>query len=582
MIAKILRIVPEPYSRLVPGYLAMIVLFALAQSIAYVLLVPLLEAVFSGDLASAWRWTGWIALAVALVCVGGYRHAVIGIRIGTGMMHALQTRLGDHIAALPLGWFEQSTAGRVSRLVSSSVREAMGVFAHLLAPLLTGILVPVGVALGMLLIDPRISLAMLVSAPLLYLINRWGQGVYSRAEARAHAAAEEANSRVIEFAQAQPVLRAFSTDGAVNSGLRIALAEQRTVGRRLVWATVPGLVLFSFCVQLTFVALVYLVVTLAAGGELSVPAAIALIAVSSRFIDPLTQVADLTTAMRGAANAADRITELLETPTIDEAAEDVVPEGATVRFTDVAFAYDSGDSVIDGVSFTVPAGTTTALVGPSGSGKTTLLRLASRFYDVQGGAIEVGGHVLADYPSGTLMEQFSLVFQDVYLFHQSIEENVRIGRPDAADDDLRRAAEIARVDEIVERLPDGWATNVGEGGTALSGGERQRISIARALLKDAPIVLLDEATSALDPQNEAAVVRGLHELTREKTVIVVAHRLSTIQHADQILFLDAGRIVERGTHEELLAAGGRYAAFWNERSRASGWHLAPSAVEGVR
>jgi ATP-binding cassette subfamily B protein len=172
------------------------------------------------------------------------------------------------------------------------------------------------------------------------------------------------------------------------------------------------------------------------------------------------------------------------------------------------------------------------------------------------------------------------VFQDVYLFHQSIAENVRIGRADATDDELALAAATARVDEIVERLPDGWDSNVGEGGTALSGGERQRVSIARALLKDAPIVLLDEATSALDPQNEAAVVRGIHELTRDKTVMVVAHRLATIQHADQILFLDRGRIVERGTHQELLDLGGRYADFWNERSRASGWHLAPA--EAVR
>jgi ATP-binding cassette subfamily B protein len=179
------------------------------------------------------------------------------------------------------------------------------------------------------------------------------------------------------------------------------------------------------------------------------------------------------------------------------------------------------------------------------------------------------------------MRQFALVFQNVYLFHQSIRENVRIGRTDAPDVKITQAATVARLDEVVERLPDGWDSNVGEGGAVLSGGERQRVSIARALLKDAPIVLLDEATSALDPENEAAVVRGIHELTRDKTVIVVAHRLATIQHADQILFLDRGRIVERGTHTELLAAGGRYAAFWNERSRAAGWRLAPT-TEAVR
>ncbi|MFF3027168.1 ABC transporter ATP-binding protein [Microbacterium sp. NPDC057944] len=576
MIRKVLRLVPDPYRGMIPLYLVTIVVFALAQSAAYVLLMPLLEALFRGDLGAAWGWTAGVAAAVVVVFLCGYRQSVLGLRIGTGMMHSLQTRLGDHIATLPLGWFGSATAGRVSRLISSSVKDAMGVFAHLLTPLLTGVLVPAGVAVGMLFLDARVSLAMVVSAPLLYLVNRWGQGVYSRAETRAHTAAEESNSRVIEFAQAQPVLRAFGAATTGNRGLQKALTAQRRVGRGLVFASVPGLVVFSFLVQLTFIALVYLVVSFASGGTLSVPAAIALIAVSSRFIDPLNQAAELSTAVRGAANAADRITELLDTPTLPESDSPVQPADAGVRFDDVRFAYDTGEPVIDGVSFTVPAGTTTALVGPSGSGKTTLLRLASRFYDVGAGRIEVGGHAISEYSSTTLMEQFSLVFQDVYLFHQSIAENVRIGRADASAADLARAAEVARVDEIIERLPDGWDTNVGEGGTSLSGGERQRVSIARALLKDAPIVLLDEATSALDPQNEAAVVRGIHELTRDKTVMVVAHRLSTIQHADQILFLDQGRIVERGTHDELLAAGGRYADFWNERSRASGWHLVPA------
>lgn len=573
MIRKVLDLVPAAQRSLIPRYLIVILIYALAQSLAYVLLVPLLESLFSGDLGSAWRWTAGIAAAVSTVFLCGYWQSVMGLRLGTGMMHSLQTRLGDHIAALPLGWFGSATAGRVSRLVSSSVKETMGVFAHLLTPLITGVIVPVGVAIGMLFIDPRVSLAMLISAPVLFLINRWGQGVYSRAESRAHAAAEESNSRVIEFAQLQPVLRAFQASGAGNRGLQRAFAAQRSTGRGLVLASIPGLVLFSLLVQLTFIALVFLVVSFADGGSLSVPAAIALIAVSSRFIDPLNQAAELATAVRGAANSADRITELLATETLDESDSKQQPNEASVTFTDVSFAYDGGNNVIDNVTFTVPAGTTTAIVGPSGSGKTTLLRLASRFYDVTGGAICLGAQPLAEYSSATLMAQFSLVFQDVYLFNQTIEENVRIARPDTDEDTLGRAAAVAHVDEIVDRLPDGWHTMVGEGGTSLSGGERQRVSIARALLKDAPIVLLDEATSALDPQNEAAVVRGIHELTRDKTVIVVAHRLHTIQHADQILFLDRGRVLERGTHEQLLELRGRYAAFWNERARASGWHL---------
>lgn len=580
MIRKLLGMIPEAQRGAVAPYLSMIVMYALAQSLAYVMLVPLLDAVFQQNFATAWYWTLGIAAAVLIVFLSGYRQAVIGLGIATGLMHSLQTRLGDHIATLPLGWFGSATAGRVSRLVSSSVKEAMGVFAHLLTPLITGVLVPCGVALGMLFVDPRVSLAMLISAPVLFLVNKWGQGLYTRAEAKAHSAAEVSNSRVIEFAQVQPVLRAFGAANSGKDGMREAFAMQRRSGRAMVLASIPGLVLFSLLVQLTFIALVYLVVTFASDGTLSPAAAIALIAVSSRFIDPLNQAAELATAVRGAANAADRITEILDTKALPESTDTREPSAHSVTFESVSFAYADDSQAIQDVSFTVPAGTTTAIVGPSGSGKTTLLRLAARFYDVTSGTIRIGDRGIAEYSSGTLMEQFSLVFQQVYLFNQSIAENVRLGRPDASEDMLAMAAQVSRVDEIIERLPEGWETNVGEGGAALSGGERQRVSIARALLKDAPIVLLDEATSALDPRNEAAVVRSIHELTRDKTVIVVAHRLQTIQHADQILFLDHGRIIERGTHHELLKLNGRYADFWNERSRASGWHLA-ATTEGT-
>jgi ATP-binding cassette subfamily B protein len=233
--------------------------------------------------------------------------------------------------------------------------------------------------------------------------------------------------------------------------------------------------------------------------------------------------------------------------------------------------------VLRGVSLTVPARTMTALVGPSGSGKTTVTRVIARFFDVGAGAVRIGGADVRDLGTERVMSLVSPVFQDVYLFDVTIAENIRIGRPDAGDDEVRRAARLARVDEIVERLPDGWDTRVGEGGAMLSGGERQRVSIARAILKDAPIVLLDEATAALDPENEAAVQDALAALTADRTLLVIAHRLPTIAAADQIAFLDGGRITERGTHAELLARGGRYADFWRQRSRAQGWRLARAA-----
>ncbi|MEU8896796.1 ABC transporter ATP-binding protein [Nocardia sp. NPDC048505] len=576
MIRKVLGLIPAEFAALTPKLFAAIVAQALSQAAAYLLLVPVLEALFDNDLGRAWLWTLGVVVAVAGVVVFGYQQAAIGLRIGVGMQRGLQTRIGDHLNALPLGWFEQRDAGPLSRLVVEQVREIQGLVAYLLAKVLTGIIVPLGVALGMLFIDWRIAAAMLLAAPVLYLVNGLANRAYVRADQRLHAAAAEADSRVIEFAQAQPVLRAFGAIGRGNRGLDTALAGQRAAGLRMIVASVPALIVFALCVQAVFLVLVYLAVNQVTGGTISAAVAIALIAVSSRFIEPLNQAAQVGNALRSAASASDRITELLAEPTLAEASAPVTPGAPTVTFENVEFGYRPGEPVLSDLSFTVPAGTTTAIVGPSGSGKTTLLRLVARFYDVSTGRVEVGGHDVREQPSATLLRQLSLVFQNVYLFDRSVADNIRIGKPEATDDELRRVAAAARVDEIVERLPDGFDAQVGEGGAALSGGERQRVSIARALLKDAPIVLLDEATSALDPHSEAVVVRGVHEVTRGKTVLVVAHRLATIAHADQILFLDGGRIVERGTHEELLAREGRYAAFWNERSRATGWHLEPA------
>nr|WP_244970211.1 ABC transporter ATP-binding protein [Nocardia cerradoensis] len=562
--------------RYVPRHLALIGAGALGQIAAYLLLIPVLQALFDGDFGRAWRWTAWLALAVVVASVCSYQQLLVGLRIGVGMLRGVQTRLGDHLSTLPLGWFATANAGSLSRMVVGGVREILSVVNYLLAPVLTAVLVPVGVAIGVAFIDWRIALVMLVSLPVLLLVSSWANNSYTRADRRLDAAAAEANSRVVEFAQAQPVLRAFGAVGAGNRALTRALRDQEAASKRMIVASVPGLMVFALCVQIVFLIVVSVVVARGTGGDLSIPATIALIAVTSRFIEPINRAAQLSTAIRSAGDAADRITDFLSEHDLAEATEPVTPGAPEIVFNDVEFGYREGEKVIDGVSFTVPSGTTTAIVGPSGGGKTTLLKLASRFYDVGSGSITVGGHDVRRQPSETLLRQVSLVFQDVYLFDETISDNIRIGNPDATAEQVRRAGEIARVDEIVDRLPDGWDSAVGEGGAALSGGERQRVSIARALLKDAPIVLLDEATSALDPHSESAVVRGIHELTRDKTVVVVAHRLDTIAHADQILFVEAGRIVERGTHAELLELGGRYAGFWSERSRATGWHLVPA------
>ncbi|WP_040788627.1 ABC transporter ATP-binding protein [Nocardia paucivorans] len=573
MIRKLFGLVPPEYTRLTPRFFAVILAQALCQAAAYVLLVPVLEALFEDELTAVWGWIAALVVAVAAMGVFTYLQTTIGLRIAVGMQGGLQTRLGDHLNELPLGWFETRSAAPLSRTAVENVREIQGAVAYLVPKVLTSVLVPLGVAVGMLFVDWRISATMLIAALMLLLVNRLGERSYLRADARMHEAATEVDARVVEFAQVQPVLRSFGAVGSANRALDTALERQKSALVGGVFSAVPGLIAFAVVVQAVFLVLTYIAVGRATGGDISVVAAIALIAVASRFVEPLNQAAQLGTALRSAGSAVDRVTALLAEPVLPESVTEVRPGPPEVVFEDVSFEYRPGKPVLSGLSFRVPPGTTTALVGPSGAGKTTVLRLAARFYDVGSGSVRVGGHDVRQQPSRTLLGQLSLVFQNVYLFNRSIAENIRVGRPSASDEEVRRAGEAVGVDEIVQRLSDGYDTAVGEGGATLSGGERQRVSIARALLKDAPIVLLDEATSALDPHSEEVVVRGVRELTRDKTVIVVAHRLATIAHADQILFLDGGRVVEQGTHAELLELGGRYADFWNERSRAGGWRL---------
>jgi ATP-binding cassette, subfamily B, bacterial IrtB/YbtQ len=288
---------------------------------------------------------------------------------------------------------------------------------------------------------------------------------------------------------------------------------------------------------------------------------LAVLILAARCADPLLSLSDLGGQLRAARAELDRLDAVLRAEPLPEPREPVRPRRHDLEFASVVFGH-GGRPVIDGVSLSVPEGRRLAVVGPSGAGKSTLLHLVARFHDVDGGAVRLGGVDVRSVPTEVLMERIAVVFQDVHLFAGTIEENVRLGRPGATDAQVRAAAAAARLDEVVGRLPEGWATEVGEGGALLSGGERQRVSIARALLKDAPVVLLDEVTSALDPVNEAAVHEGVERLLAGRTVVMVAHRLRTVRGADHIVFLDGGRIVEEGDHEGLLRRGGRYADFW--------------------
>jgi len=572
MITKLFRLL-GPEARPVRTALIGIVAGAILQGIGFVLIVPILDALFDGDTGRAWTWTAALAAVTVVYSIVHYTTQLTSYRAAVALARGLYTKLGDHIATLPLGWFSTNPVGKLGRLTSKGVIDVMGVPAHLLRPVVTAVVTPATVVVLMLLFDWRLALVAAITAPVAAVVYRWAGSLVRRADVRADAAAADSGERIVEFAQNQAVLRAFGRHVDGNQTLDDALVEHRNAGRALMVTAVPGVIAFAVVVQAAFVLIIVAGVNLTLDGDLGAAELIALLVLATRYTEPLALAADLGGSLRMAASSLERMETLLDTPAIKEPSTSQIPVDNGIEFEHVSFGYDH-TKVIDDVTFAVPAGTMTALVGPSGSGKTTLTRLVARLWDVDTGTVRIGGANVRDLTTADLMSRLAMVFQETYLFDGTIADNLRLARADATDTELADVATQAQLDEVIARLPGGWNARVGEGGSSLSGGERQRVAIARALLKKSPILLLDEATAALDPANEVAVQNTIASLRRDRTIIVIAHRLQTVVAADQIIVLDDGRIAERGTHDELLAHNGRYAAFWNERTRASGWRLA--------
>lgn len=578
MIRTWLSLVPAQRRNRVITYTVLALVSVVVRAVATVLLVPLVGALFGDAPQRALVWLGWLTAATVTGWAIDTATARIGFDLGFAVLDHSQHDVADRLPGVRLDWFTAEHTATARQAIAATGPELVGLVVNLLTPLISAVLLPAAIAVVLLPVSWQLGAAALGGLPLL-LGALWASARLAR---RADVAAAQANSalteRIIEFARTQQALRAARRVEPARSLVGDALAAQHGATMRLLSMQVPGQLLFSLASQLALILLAGATTALTLNGTLTVAEAVALIVVIVRYLEPFTTISELAPALESTRATLENIRSVLTAPLMNAGGATLAGTAAPrIEFDDVVFRYPAVDGatdlVLDGVSFALEPGSTTAIVGPSGSGKSTILALIAGLHQPTGGRVLIDGVDAATLDAEARRAAASVVFQHPYLFHGSIRDNVFAGDPGAGDERFARAVALARVDELVAQLPDGADTVVGEAGSALSGGERQRVSIARALLKPAPILLVDEATSALDTENEAAVVDALTADPHARTQVIVAHRLASIRHADRVLFLDNGRVAEDGTVDELLAAGGRFDEFWRQQHEAAEWRI---------
>ena len=547
-------------------------LFAALQFAALFIVV---EALVSDNRDRRFIWISLGIMAVSLVgrIITTYFSTMEQTETGYCMVAEKRIHIGDRLRYIPMGYFNKNSIGNITAIVTTTLGDVENSAARVLVSVLGGFFNSVALVIVLLVFDWRIGLIAAIGV-LLYLVaaelalrkSACLSGVRQHTQ-------ESLVESVLEYIQGMGIVKAFGMEKDSTQSIDSAIKASCRDNLKLTKASVPYDALKQVVVRVFSVLLPLASIYFWLNASLSLAYGVILVVASFMVFNDLENAGNMASLLQMLAASMDMANSIDDTPVMDEKGADVVPASSKIIFDNVDFSY-ADRKILDHVSFTIPAGTTTAIVGPSGSGKTTMCNLIARFWDVDAGRITVGGKDVRDFKLDSLMKNISMVFQNVYLFADSIENNIKFGCPDATHEQVIEAAKKACCHEFISALPDGYDAVIGEGGGTLSGGEKQRISIARTILKDAPIIILDEATSSVDPENEEELQRAIAELTHDKTIIMIAHRLKTVRGADQILVLDDSHIVQSGTHAELIQQKGLYADFVSARQEAIGWKLA--------
>lgn len=480
--------------------------------------------------------------------------------------------IAEHMRYLPMGYFNSNSLGYITSVTTNTMENLADVATRVVMVTTQGFLATALIAMMMLFFDWRIGIIVLTGFGIYLLINSCLQRYAGTMAPKKDAVDSHLVDVILEYIQGMAEIKAYSIVGKTNQKLEMAIDECEKVNFGLEIKCIPLMTVQNFITKMLGVLSCIVSVYLYTKGSMELPICIMMLVCSFMLYASLDSAGNFSTLLRHVEVAVDKANKVLHLETMDIDGMDIQPKNYDIELENIEFSYEHR-KIIDQVSVKIKEGTTTAIVGPSGSGKTTLCNLMARFWDVQKGTVKLGGVDVRKYNIDSLMKNFSFVFQSVYLFEDTIANNIRFGQPEASMEQVIDAAKKACCHDFIIKLPNGYDTIIGEGGASLSGGEKQRISIARAIMKDAPIIILDEATANVDPENEKELVNAIEALTKEKTIIMIAHRLKTVRNADNILVVDQGRIVEQGKHEQLMKLDGIYKRFIQTRELAVGWKL---------
>ncbi len=538
-----------------------------------------IKAILEGGLSkkTAFAAAGIIAASIILQTITSMKTTMLQTRGGYNTTSFKRLEIAEHLRYVPMGYFNSEGLGKVTSIATNTMENLSGIATRCVMVVTKGIITTLVIIAFMFFFNVWIGLVA-IATMVIYLI---GTELMIRAESKdsdiAVKAQDKMVSRILEYVRGIAEIRNYDLFGKSITNVDEPIDEFTKYSTRMETVYEVAMFLLSILNKLSGVVMILMSISFYLNGSMSLAYAVMMIICSFMIFESLDQVGAFNGLTRTIENCVDKASEALSSPTMDIDGKELEPNNMTLSVRNVDFSYDKR-KIIDNVSFEIPQRSTAAFVGPSGGGKTTITQLLARFWDVDRGQVLLGGTDIREYSYDSLIRNFAFVFQNVYLFSDTVENNIRFGKPSASREDVIEAAKAACCHDFIMALPDGYDTVIGEGGASLSGGERQRISIARAIMKDAPIIILDEATANVDPENENLLMKAVERLTKEKTVIMIAHRLKTVENADQIFVIDHGKIVQQGSHSKLMNEEGIYKRFIGERKQASGWKISSHSV----